>query len=274
MPKKNPKPPTFIGIDLAWSDRNPSGVAVIFEDRLTAYAGNLVGDDEILGFVRTHLDDKGPAIITVDAPLRVPNDHGSRPCDRDLSRVWRGYEAGALPVNRHILGRTAGDGSAVVRGERLVEQLVQRFRFSEVAVIPKRTQDRFVCEVFPHPALVSFFGLDKSLKYKARRGRDYESRWAELERYQALLRTLRQADPVLKRTKALLTRTDVRSLRGAALKEHEDILDAVTCAYIGAYLWRHGPRRATTYGSLPEGSILVPITPEMKGRLKVQAEKA
>ena len=62
--------------------------------------------------------------------------------------------------------------------------------------------------------------------------------------------------------------------RLGALKEHEDILDAVTCAYIGAYLWRHGPRRATTYGSLPEGSILVPITPEMKGRLKVQAEKA
>ncbi len=273
MPKKHPKPPTFIGIDLAWSDRNPSGVAVIFEDRLTDYAGNLVRDDEILGFVRAHLDAKGPAIITVDAPLRVPNDHGSRPCDRALSKVWRGYEAGALPVNRRILGRKAADGSVFVRGERLVAQLVQRFRFAEAAVIPKRTQDRFVCEVFPHPALVSFFGLDKTLKYKARRGRDTASRWAEMERYQALLRSLRKADPVLKRTKALLTATDVRSLRGAALKEYEDILDAVTCAYIGSYLWQHGPRRAVTYGSLPEGSILVPITPEMKGRLKEQDRK-
>ncbi len=176
-----------------------------------------------------------------------------------------------MPVNRRILGRKDENGTVVVRGERLVAQLVQRFRFSEVAVIPKRTQDRFVCEVFPHPALVSFFGLDRTLKYKSRRGRDNESRWAELERYQTLLRSLRKADPVLKRTKALLTGTDVRTLRGAALKEYEDILDAVTCAYIGAYLWRHGPQRAITYGALPEGSILVPITPEMKGRLAPQA---
>ena len=273
MPKKKLKPPTFIGINLAWSDRNPSGAAVIFEDRLAAYTGALVSDEEIMSFVRAHLDAKGPAIVTVDAPLRVPNQGGARPCDLALSRVWRGYEAGALPVNRRILSRGPGNDGATLRGERLVGELVQRLRFSEAAVIPKQTQDRLVCEVFPHPALVSFFDLDKTLKYKARRGRDYESRWAELARYQQLLRSLRQADPVLKRTKALLTGTDVGSLRGAALKEYEDILDAVTCAYIGAYLWRHGPGRAATYGSLPEGSILVPITPQMKERLNAQAEK-
>ena len=35
--------PSFIGIDLAWSDRNPSGVAVIREGRLVACAGGLAG---------------------------------------------------------------------------------------------------------------------------------------------------------------------------------------------------------------------------------------
>lgn len=292
--KSTPSAPVFIGIDLAWSDRNPTGAAVIHQDRLVAYTGNLGSDSEILRFVRDHLDAKGPAIVAVDAPLRVPNKKGSRPCDRELSRVWRKFEAGALPANRRLLGRavspdSSGEGAVsggetdlalpnaslsdgvlpevTVRGERLVDVLVQRLRFTEAAVIPKRTQDRLVCEVYPHTALVSLFDLDKSLKYKARKGRDYDSRWAELVRYQALLRSLRQADPVLKRTKDLLVRTDVTTLRGKALKEYEDILDAVTCAYTAAYLWRHGPRLAITYGSLKKGSILVPLTPTMAERL-------
>ena len=297
--KNKALPPTFIGIDLAWSDRNPTGVAVIRDERLVAYSGTLVTDGEILRFVQEHLDAKNPAVVAIDAPLRVPNESGSRPCDRALSKAWRRFEAGALPANRRLLGR-GGRGIALdakqdevilpkvekrrkkakkeqaeeevgeiaVRGERLVAALVQRMRFTEAAVIPKRTQDRLVCEVFPHTTLVSLFDLDKTLKYKARRGRDYPSRWAELARYQSLLRSLRQGDPALKRTKDLLVRTQVEGLRGKAFKEYEDILDAVTCAYTASYLWQHGPRHAVTYGSLKKGSILVPLTSRMAKRLE------
>ena len=73
--------------------------------------------------------------------------------------------------------------------------------------------------------------------------------------------------PKLKRTKALLTETDVRQFRGKALKQYEDTLDAITCAYVVYYLWTHGPNFARTYGTLADGHIIVPITPEMDKRL-------
>ena len=252
MAKKRGKP-SFIGIDLAWSDRNPSGVAVIRDGRLVAYEGGLGRLSEIVDFVGANLSRRNGSIVAVDAPLRVPNETGIRTCDRALSADWQRFHAGAYPANRRLLAR---DG--VVRGEALTAALSERYKFYESDVIPRRTKARLVCEVYPHPALVSLFGLDSILRYKRGRGRSYEERWPEFERYRSLLRGLRKADPPLRRTKKLLTGTDVTGMRGAALQAYEDTLDAVTCAYIASYLWRHGPSAAKSYGSLEEGHILVP----------------
>ena len=48
---------------------------------------------------------------------------------------------------------------------------------------------------------------------------------------------------------------------GKSLKAIEDAFDAVTCAYIASYLWRHGPAGTRVYGSVTEGHILVPRVP-------------
>jgi predicted RNase H-like nuclease len=45
---------------------------------------------------------------------------------------------------------------------------------------------------------------------------------------------------------------------GAALKEVEDKLDAVVCAFVGAYWWYWGLARNTVYGSSDTGYIVVP----------------
>lgn len=241
----------FIGLDLAWKASNPSGGAVMRDGRLIAATGTLGSNDEIVAFVSEHLPQKGGAVVAVDAPLRVPNQTGSRPCDTALSAEWRRFHAGALPANRV---RLAEEG--VVRGEALVGELVQGLRFAESATIPRHSQARLVCEVFPHPAHIALFGLERILKYK--RG-TVDERRVEMARYQQLLRGLRQASPPLKGTKKLLTGVDVTELRGKALKEYEDTLDAITCAYVAAYLWEYGPKAAITYGSLAEGSIVVPV---------------
>ena len=277
--KRLRKAATFIGLDLAWSPRNRTGGAVIRNGRLIASSGQLGDNSEIFTFVATHLAEDAPAVVAVDAPLRVPNESGSRTADRALSRDWRRFQAGALPTNRTLLGRmnrpqkSVGEREneprePVVRGEQLVEMLVRRLRFSEEVPVPKQSAIRTVCEVFPHPAHVSLFGLEKTLKYKARSGRSYEERWAAFEVYQRHLRTLRKADPPLKKTKALLCNVDVRMLRGKALKEYEDRLDAITCAYVASYVWHHGPRLTRLYGSASEGHILVPLTKPMRRRLK------
>ncbi len=241
----------FIGIDLAWKTANPSGGAAIRDGRLVAHTGTLGSNDEIMAFIAEHLSPMGGAVVAVDAPLRVPNQTGRRPCDAALSAQWRRFHAGALPANRTRLAE-----AGVVRGEALVAALVARLRFAEASTIPRHSQARLVCEVFPHPAHIALFGLERILKYK--RGSVSERR-SELARYQTLLRGLRKASPALKGTGDLLVGVDVAGLRGRALKEHEDTLDALTCAYVAAYLWEHGPKAAISYGSLAEGSILVPV---------------
>lgn len=256
--------PIFIGIDLAWSDRNPSGGAAICDERLIAHTADLRTNHDILRFVEEYLPEGAPAIIGIDAPLRVPNETGSRRCDRELSAAWRRFQAGALPANRHLLAR--GE-PPTVRGESIVALLVERLRFSENVPVSRRAEDRIVCEIFPHPAHVSLFGLETTLKYKARGKRGYEERWQELTRYQQYLRGLRKAKPALKGTRKLLTKVDVRELRGKALKTYEDTLDAITCAYVANYLWHHGPQRTQVYGTVEEGHILVPMTKEMAKRL-------
>jgi predicted RNase H-like nuclease len=251
---------TFIGIDLAWTERNPSGGAVIRDGRLIAWRGDLGDLSEIERFVAGYVEPVEGTIVAVDAPLRVPNVSGSRPAEKALNRDWARFEAGAHPANRRLLAR-----GGQVRGEALVGLLTQRMRFSEAAQIPRHSTDRLICEVYPHPAHVSLFGLEKTLKYK--RG-NVAQRRQELERYQQLLLGLRKGTPPLKKIRAALKSVDVADLQGKALKTHEDSLDAITCAYIGYYLWWHGPRRATTYGTLAEGHIIVPVTKAMRERLK------
>ncbi|MBX3000479.1 MAG: DUF429 domain-containing protein [Caldilineaceae bacterium] len=252
--------PVFIGIDLAWSARNRSGGAVIRDGRLVEARGDLLTLEEIVEFVAGYLPTSTGAVVAVDAPLRVPNLTGIRPCERELNADWRRFQAGAHPANR---ARLARDGR--VRGEELVELLVSRHRFAEATIIPRRSPDRLICEIYPHPAHISLFGLEKTLKYK--RNRIVERR-LELIRYSQHLRELRKAKPPLKKTKDLLVRTDIEALRGRQLKTYEDTLDALTCAYIAYYLWWHGPQRARSYGTLTDGHIIVPITPQMAQRLR------
>ncbi|HRW04385.1 MAG TPA: DUF429 domain-containing protein [Caldilineaceae bacterium] len=255
----------FIGIDLAWSSRNYSGGAVIRDNHLLAYTGTLGDDRALIAFITAHLDEEAGAVVAVDAPLRVPNSTGARLCDRLLSADWRAYDAGALPANRRLLtdrGRNeqVATTNGPIRGEALVAQRGERFGFVETAPLPQRGPARYICEIFPHPAHVSLFHLEKTLKYKAKPGRTPAMRAAEFTRYQQLLATLAEATPSLLGTDSLLAQ-DVSALRGQALKAYEDTLDAVTCAYTGYYLWYHGPAKTCVYGSVAEGHILTPPLP-------------
>ncbi len=245
----------FIGLDLAWSPRNPTGVAILRDNQLITYTGHLDSNEAILAFVHPYLAQGESAVIGVDAPLRVPNAIGSRLCDQALSADWRRFEAGALPANRRLLA-FAGQ----VRGEVLVTLFAQRYGFVETAPLPKQAAGRFISEIFPHPAHVYFFGLDKTLKYKARSGRSPALRLAEFVRYQQLLGTLQQATFPLYGTAEVLA-TSLDNLRGRALKAYEDTLDAITCAYTVAYLWHYGPDFTKVYGTVPTGHIMTPLPP-------------
>lgn len=246
----------FIGLDLAWSPRNRTGGAILQGQTLVACTGHLGSNEEILAFVAPYLQGDTPAVLGIDAPLRVPNLTGSRCCDQALSAEWRRFEAGALPANRRLL---AFDGE--VRGETLVTLFARHYGFVECAPIPRQAVGRYMGEIFPHPAHVRFFGLPKTLKYKARPGRTQAERLAEFGRYQQLLGTLQQATPPLFGLDELLA-VNLQAMTGPALKAYEDTLDAITCAYTAAYLWHHGPAFTRVYGSIAAGHIMTPLPPD------------
>lgn len=252
--------PVFIGLDLAWSSRNRTGGAVVRNGRLVAWTGALAGDDAIVAFVAQHLAADAPAVVAVDAPLCVPNQTGRRICDNRVSVEWRRYEAGAYPANRKLL---AYDGS--IRGERLAERFSRDFGLVQTAPIPRQGAGRYLCEVFPHPAHVALFGLERTLKYKGKRGRTPAMIRAEYARYQHLLAQLAEADPPLLGLEEI-TSVDVSSLRGQVLHAVEEALDAVTCAYVAYYAWWHGPAQQRIYGTVAEGHILVPWPAAMAQR--------
>lgn len=245
---------TCIGLDLAWSANHPSGIAVISGTPQGCHlqdVRSLQADVEIVAYIQQHQGSPcHPTLIAIDAPLRVPNLTGRRQAEADLSQVFRTYHAGAHPANRQLLAR---DG--MVRGEALVSALAD-------LGIPYNTHfssgSSAVVEVFPHPAMIALFGLNRILPYKARPKRDLATRYQAWQAYQHHLGSLATEDPWLRGTESLLSQ-DPTQLKGHRLKSYEDQVDALMCAYIALYAYRWGSQRCRVFGTLKDGSILTPV---------------
>jgi predicted RNase H-like nuclease len=234
----------FIGVDLGWYGK-PSGLASLTFDshelRLQSIA-RLQHTDEILDWIRSQAGN-GSAVAAVDAPLVIPNQSGIRQAERELNQVYRRYHAGCHAAN---LGRPFA--AHVIAFSRQLEEM----GFRHGAAMQARQEGRFQIEIHPHAATVSLFGLPRIVKYK-RGSRDEKAR--ELRRLRSLM-TLRL--PEL--TPALSVRLPSVPRTGAT-KPVEDQIDAVLCAYIGAYWWYWGTERNRVYGTETGGYIVVPHEP-------------
>jgi predicted RNase H-like nuclease len=247
-----------IGIDLAWSPRNPCGGFALKASgsvaREIGWREGLGSDAEIIAFI-AEVAGEGPALVAIDAPIAVPNECGARPCDKEITRAFGRFQAGAHPANRRVLGRYGGP-----RAEKLVGRLEAK-GFVHDPHIARQTEARQVIEVYPHPGMVALFGLEKTFKYK--RGRIAQRRH-ELSRLQGHLLALVGATPALQVDGGW--QRDIAGLRGRAFKQYEDLLDSLFCAYIAAYCWHHGPSHYEVFGSVKAGHILVPIPPDQRSR--------
>ncbi len=249
----------FIGIDLAWTPHNPTGAALIRGD---ARGGELVGTallgdlDAIEGYVTAAAPAGEPALVLVDAPLWVPNATGRRPGEAELAKIFARHHAGAHPANRGIAAFRQG-----VRGELLVQRLASH-GFAHRPEIEAGAPARQVIEVYPHAAMVALFELARTLKYKAKARRGMAERLAAWAAYQGHLCALGHADPPL-RGQGQLAGRDLAALRGRALKDYEDQVDAVICAYIGMYAHRWGAARCRCFGNMDGGYIYTPVPAAM-----------
>lgn len=184
-----------MGIDLAWSPRNNTGIAILKDNKVIF--SNIIRD---ISEIRDLIQKYKPQVIAVDAPLTITNETGNREAEKYLNKVFRVHDAGAYPANRKLLG-SYNNGKP--RGEE-VKELVESLGYEENGI------DKAVIEVYPHAAQIRLSHQDKIIKYKKNP--------TLLASYEELLR---------KEVNFELTE--------AHRKKREDILDAIMCAIVAKY---------------------------------------
>ena len=242
-----------VGIDLAWSDGGKGRTGLCVSRGSSVLDSTVVQtDEEIVRWLATFLDDE-PWVIAVDAPLVVANAGGRRRCEADLTRVFGQYHAGAHSSNTQQQAFKNGSRGTVLAG-RLN---------AEISISSPPRGGRRMIEVYPHPALVTLFGLKLTLKYKAKKGRTLEMRKCEFAVLLRLLESLQGANPpfdVLACARWAPLVAEIQTApTGAALDRLEDEVDAYLCAYVGLFHATHEPPASWVFGDLERGFIVTPL---------------
>ncbi|NEP00090.1 MAG: DUF429 domain-containing protein [Symploca sp. SIO2E9] len=244
----------FLGIDLGWSSGS-SGLCclgwssqylhLLDLDRQQATA-------DILSWVDNWVSPTEPAMIAVDAPTLIPNATGMRLPDRLTHQYFGRYHAGCYPanLNRPFAQRTVEFGLSL-----------ERLGFVHTPAIKPKQSGRFQIEVYPHPAIVHLFSLNRILKYKKGKLAQRHSELTKLWQY--ILEVLPTLEPTLNLSNSPasplhnLFHPEIPTT-GTALKVVEDQLDSLICAYVAAHWWYWGIERNWVLGDTTEGYIIVP----------------
>jgi predicted RNase H-like nuclease len=243
---------TFIGIDASWKASNPSGVAVARGSReeatLTALRYATTHAD-VVGLVQEFRTDN--TILSIDAPLIATNAFGNRSCETSISREFGQFHASAHSMNRPKF-ELYGLGHLVQRLEEL--------GFSHgVEGGHIRTDGLRMFEVYPHPAHIRLFDRDIIIRYKRRYGAAQQRiGLSELCGLTAQLAVDRKPRLCPGREGRVFLSADLSTLKGKALKQYEDLLDAWTCAYLAMRLARWQDEGNEVFGSREDGYIIVP----------------
>lgn len=226
-------------------------MAVLDEDGRLVHSSSVVTDAEIDAVLGAHTHG-AEVVAAIDAPLVVPNLTGMRDAERLVTQHFGRYSAGAYPANR------SNKNFDPPRGELLA----QRHGWDVDPEVRPAAGRSVAIEVYPHPAMVVLFELERVLPYKSKPGRDVASRSVA---WQALLDALeRVTGPLLaltenRRWQELRTAV-AEARRPFELDRVEDEVDAILCAYL-AWLWHHDRDRMVVLGTARDGYIVVPGLP-------------
>ncbi|MCV7366368.1 GTP pyrophosphokinase [Mycolicibacterium duvalii] len=240
----------FIGVDLAWGQRRPSGVAVVDDAGRLLLATVATDDDSICAALTPYVQDD--CVVGFDAPLIVRNPTGQRPAEREINADFARFQAGTHPSNT---GRP--EFAEGTRAARLAEAL-------DLDIDARSPTPRRALEVYPHAATVALFRLGRTLKYKSKPGRAVAQMRAELLRLMELVESLSNADPALRCSVSeawvRLRQAAESATRKSELRRVEDPVDAVVCAYVAMFAARR-PDDVSYYGDRATGYIVTPALP-------------
>ncbi len=239
----------FIGIDLGWKSQ-PSGLCYLelIEDKLQIIdldRKETIAD--IFAWIDNHIQPQEPGIIAVDAPTLIPNPTGSRLPDKLTHKYFGKYHAGCYPANQNLpfAERTINFGLELEsRG------------FLHAPTIEPQKPGRYQIEVFPHPATINLFNLDKILKYK--KGKLSDRRLELIKLYNYITDILPSLSPPLYSLRLADSFIPSIPTTGKELKAAEDKLDSLICAYVAAHWWYWGEQRNLVLGDINTGYIVIP----------------
>ncbi|MFG1931447.1 DUF429 domain-containing protein [Mycobacterium sp. NPDC048908] len=233
----------FVGLDLAWGEKKQTGVAAIDAGGRLLHVGIAQDDASIIDAVAPFTGED--CLVGIDAPLIVNNATGYRPAETAYNRDFQKFDAGAYPAN------TTNPLFNPPRAAVLATAL-------GLDMDPASNATRRAIEVYPHPATVVLFGLDKTLKYK--KG-SFDDRRRELLKLMTLIEGLDNETPRLRANRSVawveLRRRVEAATKPSQLDRDEDAVDAVIAAYVASY-WYHRPEDVTIYGDYETGYIVTP----------------
>ena len=242
--------PTFIGLDLAWTTKNESGICWLEGDsrenlRCTRLEA-AVRDTEVLADEVAAVE--GPLVVTIDAPVLYSLE---RDAERKVARIFGKYKAG--PHQAHYAVRR-GYTAGIDLGKALAGR---GFALDPGPLLDGDRSQRSAVEVFPHTIHVRLFGLAERILYK--KGRVAQKRTG-LQEYQGHLQALieREAPNLLSYpdVACALDPVTAKNARGKSIKRLDDTLDGLTCALAAWLIWKE-PERWEMIGDL-NGYIVVP----------------
>jgi len=210
----------FIGIDLAWGEKNLSGFCVLelsTSDKTSKHKLKILeiklikSIDEIIKEIDKYKEHQ--VYVGVDAPLVIPNETGNREIEKKFNKDFSRYKISMLPANRKILKKY----SPTIRSEELYKKLEAKDFKRDYA------SDKVIFEVYTHSTIAMLWNDHKILPYKRKKGRDTAFIKEQLGIYAKYLKKSLASHEIFKQ--------DLSMFKGQKIKDYEDKLDAITCAY-------------------------------------------
>lgn len=274
-----------LGIDAAWTQGEPSGVALIADDGASwrqisvapsyeAFVNGCSGRDvdwlarpsggpcDPSGLLAAAADVLGHAsivVVAVDMPMATAPICGRRVADDETSRA---FGRNGCAVHSPSRARPGPVGEALHRG-------FARHGFSLATRTTTVATTPALLEVYPHAALLLLLDVDYRIPYKVAKSHRYWPGATAVERQANLLHEFRRIYGALTlEIRALELRLPPSAVGRpfVQLKRYEDALDALVCAWIGSKYLDGG---ITSYGD-DTAAIWVPSrgTPSPPGQRK------
>ncbi len=229
-----------LGLDAAWTSTQPSGVALAakdaegwrlirvaasygrFQDPTCDLRGSLPDAAVLLGTCMA-ICGRQADLVAVDMPLSHEPITARRASDNAVSSAYGGRKCGT-------------HSPSAARPGKISDNLRADFARSGYRLLTEAVTLPGLVEVYPHPALVELASARERLRYKLSRARKNWPGLSAKERREQVVSLWQDIATRLDREMAgvcaalPVPRADAPTIE---LKAHEDMLDAVVCAWVG-----------------------------------------